>query len=60
MNLFKRNPVRKLQKLYENKLMDAVTAQREGRIQEHAELMAEADNLYQQLETLADSSTLNP
>lgn len=48
----KANPVKKLEKDYQAKLKEAMESQRNGNIRGYAELTAEAEAIYQQLETL--------
>ena len=48
----KTNPIKKLEKDYQAKLKEAMESQRNGNIRGYAELTAEAEALYQQLESL--------
>jgi hypothetical protein len=49
---FKSNPARKLRKQYESKLAEAMQAQRNGDIRGYAELSAQADAIWKELEPL--------
>ena len=51
-NFFKRDPLKKLEKLYENKITKAMHAQRAGNIQEFARLSNEAEVHYKELEEM--------
>lgn len=53
-NLFKSNPQKKLQKAYEEKLTEAMQAQRNGDIRRYSTLQEEAEAIYVQLEALAE------
>lgn len=50
--LFRRDPVKKLQALYEQMLVKARDVQRNGDIVRYSEIVAEADRILQQIETL--------
>lgn len=50
MSLFKRDPTKKLQKLYRQKLEAAMHAMRRGDVRENARLVAEGEKLRQQIE----------
>jgi len=50
--LFKADPRKKLQKAYEEKLTQALHAQRNGDIRSYSTLQEEAEKLYAELETL--------
>lgn len=50
--IFRSNPVKKAQKQYQNKLAEAMKAQRAGNIQEYARLSAEAEEQFKELERL--------
>jgi hypothetical protein len=50
MFLFRQNPVKKLEKEYQDKLTVARDAQRNGRIEEFAVLMSQANEILQELE----------
>jgi len=52
MNLFKSNPAKKLQKKYEQKLTEALLAQRGGNIQGFASLTEEAQKIKAQIDAL--------
>ena len=55
-NLFKSNPQKKLQKAYEEKLTEAMQAQRNGDIRRYSTLQEEAEAIYAQLEALGNAS----
>lgn len=50
--LFKGNPRKKLQKAYEQKLTQAMHAQRNGDIRSYSTLQEEAEKLYAELQEL--------
>jgi hypothetical protein len=50
--LFKADPRKKLQKAYEEKLTQALHAQRNGDIRSYSTLQGEAEKLYVELEAL--------
>lgn len=50
--LFKRDPVKKLRKIYDHKLEQAMLAQRKGDMRLFADLTAESEALWQQIEQL--------
>lgn len=52
MSLFKRNPKKKLQHAYQQKLEAAMHAMRHGDIRKNAELTAEAEAIKAELEKL--------
>tara|TARA_R100001163_G_C4900932_1_gene89575 strand:- start:83 stop:256 length:174 start_codon:yes stop_codon:yes gene_type:complete len=51
-NLFKSNPQEKLQKAYEDKLAQALQAQRNGDIRGYSAFQEEAEAIYAKLEAL--------
>jgi hypothetical protein len=55
-SIFKSNPIKKLNKLYEVKLEQAMLAQRNGDIKSYAMITAEADQIRMQIEALENSS----
>jgi hypothetical protein len=55
-SIFKSNPIKKLNKLYEVKLEQAMLAQRNGDIKSYAMITAEADQIRMQIEELENSS----
>ena len=55
-NLFKANPEKKLQKAYEDKLTEAMQAQRNGDIRAYSALQQEAEAIYARLESLSKES----
>jgi len=56
-SMFKRDPIKKLDKLYERKLEEAMNAQRNGDIKSYAMLTAEAENIKQQILALQDTTS---
>lgn len=56
-SMFKRDPIKKLDKLYERKLEEAMHAQRNGDIKSYAMLTAEAENIKQQILALQDTTS---
>lgn len=50
--LFKRDPVKKLRKTYDQKLEQAMLAQRKGDMRLFADLTEESEKLWQQIEQL--------
>jgi hypothetical protein len=50
--LFKKDPVKKLRQQYDQKLEQAMLAQRSGNLRLFADLTAESEALWQQLEQL--------
>ena len=50
--LFKKDPVKKLRQQYDQKLEQAMLAQRSGNLRLFADLTAESEVLWQQLEQL--------
>ena len=57
MPLFKRDPVKKLRKTYEQKLESAMHAMRRGDIRENARLVAEAEEIRKDIEALAPATS---
>lgn len=55
-DLFKSNPQKKLQKAYEEKLTEAMQAQRNGDIRSYSALQGEAEAIYAKLEELGKAS----
>ena len=53
---FKSNPSKKLRKQYDLKLEQAMLAQRKGDIKSYSMLTAEAETLWQQIETIEQNS----
>lgn len=51
--LFKANPEKKLQKAYEEKLTQAMQAQRNGDIRGYSVLQEEAEKLYAELQSVS-------
>lgn len=54
--LFKIDPVKKLQKIYDRKLTEALTAQRRGDIRGYSMLTAEAQKIWDQIESSKDNT----
>ncbi|GIU44152.1 hypothetical protein TUM4438_14710 [Shewanella sairae] len=54
-SIFKRDPAKKLKKLYFAKLEQAMFAQRNGDIKTYSELTAEADEIDKQISNLNNS-----
>ena len=52
LSIFKTDPTKKLHKLYDQKLEQAMLAQRSGDIRAYAMLTAEAEALLQEIEAL--------
>ena len=50
--LFKTDPVKKLRKLYEKKLEEAMNAQRNGKIPQYAVLIAESEEIAARMDAL--------
>lgn len=55
-NMFKADPQKKLQKAYEDKLSEAMKAQRNGDIRGYSALQEEAEAIYAKLENLNKTS----
>lgn len=55
--LLKRDPVKKLRKAYDQKLEQAMLAQRKGDMRLFADLTEESEKLWQQIEQLQAKST---
>ena len=51
-SLFRKDPAKKLKKLYANKLEQAMLAQRKGDIKSYAMITAEAEEINQQIQLL--------
>ena len=57
-SIFKKDPIKKLDKLYESKLEEAMYAQRKGDIKSYAMITAEAEKIkVQMLELQASTKT---
>lgn len=52
MSLFRRNPVKKLKKAYQQKLEAAMHAMHNGDIRKNAELFVEAESIREEIEQL--------
>jgi hypothetical protein len=50
MGLFKRDPVKKLKKTYQQKLESAMLAMRKGDVRQNAFLVAEAQEIWAEIE----------
>lgn len=55
-SLFKRDPIKKLNKAYGFKLEQAMLAQRNGDIRSYAMLTAEAEKIREEIEALENAS----
>ena len=55
-SIFKKDPVKKLNKLYEAKLEQAMHAQRNGDIQSYAMITAEAEKISVQIQALENTT----
>ena len=55
-NLFSKDPKKKLQKQYEEKLLEAQTAQRSGDIQKFSELSAEAEKILEEINKVKEKN----
>ena len=53
---FKKDPIKKLQKQYNDKLKEAMDAQRNGDIRKYSLLTTEADSLLKSIEKLQSST----
>lgn len=51
MRLFNRNPTKKLEKAYQQKMASAMHAMRRGDIRQNAQLVAEADEIRKQIDS---------
>ncbi|MDD8059104.1 MULTISPECIES: DUF6435 family protein [Shewanella] len=56
-SFLKSDPIKKLRKTYDQKLEQAMQAQRKGDIKTYSLLTAESENIWQQIEALEKSST---
>lgn len=54
--LFKQDPKKKLQHAYENKLSEAMQAQRSGDIRQYSQLTEEAEAIFSQLKSATKSA----
>ena len=55
-NLFSKDPTKKLQKQYEQKLLEAQTAQRSGDIQKFSELSADAEKILEEINKVKEKN----
>ena len=55
-SIFKQDPIKKLDKLYEQKLEEAMHAQRNGNIKLYAMITAEAEKIKQKIDSLNGNS----
>ncbi len=55
-SIFKKDPVKKLNKLYEQKLEEAMHAQRNGDIKSYSLITAEAEDIYNEIKSLESKS----
>ena len=58
-SLFKKNPLKKLNKLYDIKLEQAMNAQRNGDMRSYAMITAEAEKLNDKIKALEKTSVVN-
>jgi hypothetical protein len=54
-SIFKKDPIKKLDKLYESKLEEAMYAQRKGDIKSYSMITAEAEKIKVKIETLQNN-----
>jgi hypothetical protein len=52
LSLFRKDPLKKLQKNYEDKLEQAMHRQRNGDIRSYSTLMTEAEAIYKEIQNL--------
>lgn len=57
-SFFKKDPVKKLSKLYDQKLEQAMLAQRNGDIRSYAMITAEAEKIKEQILEIAPSTKI--
>jgi hypothetical protein len=55
-SFLKRDPVKKLNKLYEQKLEEAMHAQRKGDIKSYSLITAEAEQIFTEIKSLENKS----
>lgn len=55
-SIFKKDPIKKLDKAYEDKLEQAMLAQRNGDIKAYAMITAEAEKIGEQIRELQDTT----
>jgi hypothetical protein len=55
-SIFKKDPIKKLDKLYKSKLEEAMNAQRKGDIKSYAMITAEAEKIKVQILELQEST----
>jgi hypothetical protein len=55
-SLFKADPIKKLRKQYEQKLEQAMHAQRNGDIRSYSEITTEAEAIYKEIQKLEGQS----
>lgn len=58
-SIFKKDPIKKLDKLYENKLEEAMHAQRRGDIKSYAMITAEAEKIRDKISEIQRVRTSN-
>ena len=58
MNLFAKNPEKKLRKQYEQKMKEVMEAQRAGDIVRSSELSVEAERLLQEISACSERQTM--
>ena len=54
--IFKKDPIKTMQKKYEMLLEEAMNAQRNGKIEEYSELSFESEKLYKEIQRMKDES----
>ena len=57
MSLFRRDPIKKLQKTYQQKMEAAMNAMHKGDIRKNAELYAEAEAIREEIEKLQPAAS---
>ena len=57
--IFKKDPLKNLQKKYEMLLEEAMNAQRNGKIEEFGELSYESEKLYKEIQKIKEESKEN-
>ena len=54
--IFKKDPIKTMQKKYEMLLEEAMNAQRNGKIEEYSELSFESEKLYKEIQKIKEES----
>ena len=52
--IFKKDPIKTMQKKYETLLEEAMNAQRNGKIEEYSELSFESEKLYKEIQRMKE------